>query len=295
MSGRHGFILIKRRLLEAEHEVLRTDEEIIAFERIISRCAYASRTDVLHGRRIAVKRAQFATSARDLAEFLGWSKSRTHRFLRRLEAYDMVICAPARMLGTLLGTGCGTHSSYQCSVVTVCNYEKHQSSAQSYPHRVGQVVGQVMGQVSADLFDPKTEFAPNKFNKFNKQQEKESGGGTKQGKRYKRPPRFGDKSPDGKEGFVPLDHPQWCELAAEYRDVRGVDPQPRQGGFWFVFLGEAARAPARQFRQQEAKPWKMRTTPGEHTEHATSPEPSTASSGSNAIASGLATRTSRRA
>ena len=67
----------------------------------------------IKGKIVTLKRGQFVTSYRRLAKDFGWSKTKTERFLTRLKT------------GTLIGTATGTGQL----IITICNYDKYQSSA----------------------------------------------------------------------------------------------------------------------------------------------------------------------
>lgn len=60
---------------------------------------------------IELGRGQLAHSVRFMAQAWGWSKSAGHRFLKKLEKRDTV----------------RTASGTDCTIITVCNYEKYQS------------------------------------------------------------------------------------------------------------------------------------------------------------------------
>lgn len=74
---------------------------------------------------VQLERGQLAVSVRFLAEAWQWSKSRVQRFLQAIKKRDMIRAES--------GTG--------ILVITICNYEKYQASAQTDGTATGQSVG----------------------------------------------------------------------------------------------------------------------------------------------------------
>lgn len=66
-----------------------------------------------------LQRGELAFSVRFLAERFGWSKSRVHRFIERLEGEGMIIvCSKS-------GTGAGQQSGHIPTHISICNYNKY--------------------------------------------------------------------------------------------------------------------------------------------------------------------------
>lgn len=126
-----GFIAMSRDALD--HPLLKDGERFRAWFWLISKaCWKATRIDVA-GQIIELQRGQLCYSVRYLAEAWGWSKSTVDRFLHRLQAESMLSLTRSKT-GTASGTG--------QFVITICNYDKYQTSGEDGGTADGTTVGQ---------------------------------------------------------------------------------------------------------------------------------------------------------
>ena len=92
---------------------------------LIEHAAWSDTTQSVGRHFVRVHRGQLAVAVRYLAEAWGWSKSSVDRFLKRLESETMI----------------GTQAGTQFTIVTICNYDRYQSSAEDGGTLVGTEVG----------------------------------------------------------------------------------------------------------------------------------------------------------
>jgi hypothetical protein len=93
---------------------------------LIEHAAFADTTQTVGENLVRVTRGQYATAVRFLADAWGWSKTAVERFLNRLKT------------GTMIGTQTGT----RYTVITICNYDKYQSSEDQTGTQTGHKPGQ---------------------------------------------------------------------------------------------------------------------------------------------------------
>lgn len=107
-----GWIKIHRDILR--HPVLRSPRfsRLEAWLWMLAAAAYADHEVDVGGKLTTVRRGQFCHSIRFMGEAWGWGNAAVDRFLTRLKTETMI--------GTATGTG--------RLIVTICNYEKYQSS-----------------------------------------------------------------------------------------------------------------------------------------------------------------------
>lgn len=106
-----GFITIKRGILS--HPIVGAVKPFSVYEAwqwLLFEAAYKARRVNVGGVVVHHNRGQLSHSERFLAEKWGWSKSKVHRFLRRLETELMVnLC-----------------KDHETNLITICNYDEHQ-------------------------------------------------------------------------------------------------------------------------------------------------------------------------
>ncbi|QGP80016.1 hypothetical protein [Sphingobium sp. CAP-1] len=98
----------------------------MAWQWMIEKACWAPTTLNVKGRTIDLQRGQFCASRDDLAKEFQWSPSAVERFLARLQHEQMI----ERQ------TGQGK------SVITICNYSKHQANFDAAGQEIGQEIGQ---------------------------------------------------------------------------------------------------------------------------------------------------------
>lgn len=101
-----------------------------AWDWMVAQAAWRDHTADINGKTVVLKRGQFYSSVRFMAEKFGWSKSSVDRFLTRLKTETMI--------GTDTGTG--------QLVITICNYEKYQTADESPGTVPGTPTGTGAGQ-----------------------------------------------------------------------------------------------------------------------------------------------------
>lgn len=129
-----GFLIISRDFWDdpdfAEAEMSPRE----AFLWLLKEASWKPRTRRVNNRNIELDRAQVASSVRFMAEAWGWSKSRVHRYLQKLEERETVVIENRDTSRGKSGTG--------CLVITVCNYDKYQA----LPKDSGTAAGHQAGQ-----------------------------------------------------------------------------------------------------------------------------------------------------
>ena len=92
---------------------------------LIEKAAWKNRTQTIGKDFIPVRRGEYATSVRFLAERWQWTRMKAQRFLARLEKHGMI-----EKTGTASGT--------PYTVIRVCNYGKYQASNDEAGQQAGQ-------------------------------------------------------------------------------------------------------------------------------------------------------------
>ena len=105
-----GYIKLHRSLWDTEG--LKSPEfcEHAAWMWLCSRAAWKDTETRIKGVRVEVRRGQFATSLRTLADTWGWSVKRVRGFLDRGTSREMI----------------GLEKGTQYTLITICNYEEYQ-------------------------------------------------------------------------------------------------------------------------------------------------------------------------
>jgi hypothetical protein len=95
---------------------------------LIEAACWQPKTARIKGEKVSLERGQMTFAQRFLAVKWGWSKSRVDRFLKRLEAADMVILSQKQRgnSGATTGATAGHHAGQGASILTICNYEVYQ-------------------------------------------------------------------------------------------------------------------------------------------------------------------------
>lgn len=95
-----------------------------AWSWIIGETEWKDTTKYVNGRPVYLKRGQFTSSLRFMADKWQWDKNKVDRYLKKLKLWSMI------EIGTDTGTG--------QTVITVCNYNKYQSKGKKPGHETGQ-------------------------------------------------------------------------------------------------------------------------------------------------------------
>jgi len=236
---RPGYFAVSRAIFD--HPILakprsRRYSRTEAFEWLLSHAAWkpcGKRTP--HGV-VHMERGQLAITEREMAGAWRWPKTTVHRFLRLLNADGMIALELARC-GPKNGPENRPQSGYALSLITICNYDKHQpvgkerfgNADQKVDQKSDRVLPQLPGLIYAIASQP------------DKTIESESlrVGGTIN----KRRPRHGQPWRDLMWCHYEAD--EWKAFAADYAAVRGVALLPARyldgWGNWFVAQGEAFR------------------------------------------------------
>lgn len=121
-----GVFAVSRNLFEHDFFAAEKLTEREAWIWLIGEAAWKGRRVRAGKARVDLKRGQCAFSVRFMAEAWGWSKSRVHRFLERLEGESMI--------GTAAGQG--------VTVITICKYDEYQRVSLPSNSESGTVAGQ---------------------------------------------------------------------------------------------------------------------------------------------------------
>ena len=106
---------------------------------LIEKAAWKDRTQSTGKDYVSVRRGEYATSVRFLAERWQWSKSRVQRYLAGLESEGM---AERRVIDAC--SKCGTASGTPLTVISICNYDIYQASADNGGTPSGTAAGQTI-------------------------------------------------------------------------------------------------------------------------------------------------------
>ena len=108
---------------------------------LIEKAAWKDRIQAMGSESISVQRGEYAASIRYLAERWKWSKSKVDTFLNRLESEKML-----KRTCSKTGTATGTPTGTALTVISICNYEKYQASADNGGTPTGTPTGTRPGQ-----------------------------------------------------------------------------------------------------------------------------------------------------
>jgi hypothetical protein len=197
-----------------------------------------------------LQRGQLRTSRSALVEAFGWSDSRVRRFLATCERHGMIRLAPDQETGQ----GGGQAPRWCGTVITICNYEKHQDLAvlagqqqTDYPTK-GPTEDAQQTLPLPELSAPKPTNQSTTVVKYGDKLVEEG-----QARKSRTKPPHGARSEDAHWIWFDLGSNEWTCHAKDYFDVRGAEilPENRIGGHgnWFVYLGEAKR-PVRRIRRR---------------------------------------------
>lgn len=228
------------------HWVARNPKRFKAWQWLIADAAFTPQ-----GRRgswgvVHVERGELATSLRILASKWGWPRSNVECFLRRLIRDGMITAYKTR---TPTRTPNGSHLDHDITIITICNYDSFQKSSTRRKAKPGLQPGLQSGLQSDQPTLFVDELAPLRIQPLNQVESSldESGLGGKEAKTSPRPrsiPRHGLRSKKHGTIFITKASDEWAVFAADFQEVRGAQPLPdKDGGFWFCYLGEAARSP----------------------------------------------------
>ncbi|MBB4859649.1 hypothetical protein HNO88_002978 [Novosphingobium chloroacetimidivorans] len=124
-----GFIALHREA--TEHPLFAgSAERFGAWFWLVAKAVWKPTRFNVAGKTITLQRGQYCASVRELGEAWGWSKSSVDRFLTRLRTETMIV--------TDAGTG--------RLVITICNYEKYQTSEREAGTVTGTPAGTAAGQ-----------------------------------------------------------------------------------------------------------------------------------------------------
>lgn len=238
-----GYFPIDRGLLS--HPALKKAGRLDAFLWLTSQAAWKP-----EGRRgawgvVHLERGQLPVTVRGLAEKWGWPKSNVARFLDRLKRDGLLLIAKT---GTQTGTQTGTPFPHQMQIVTVCHFERIANASSARNSEAGQEPGRKPGR-SIDETPTIPGLLPPLNNQHSITQQTSKGGQSVEGggdRPERRPaPRHGTHSVKHGTVWIERTSPEWRIYAEDYRTVRGAEPMPVQGGYWFYTIGESER-PAHQ-------------------------------------------------
>lgn len=105
-----GYIKIHRSIWTCSHVDCEAFSQREALIWLISNAAYRDHVTRYRSHKVSLRRGQFATTVRDLADTWKWHRSRVERFLARLKIETVI----------------ETHSETHFSVITICNYDIYQ-------------------------------------------------------------------------------------------------------------------------------------------------------------------------
>jgi hypothetical protein len=230
MRNARGYIAIDRGIFD--HPMFRRRPEwLVAWQWLIATAAWKPKGQRFEYGVVHLERGQLATTVRGLGTTWGWPKSNVARFLARLTREEMI----ALNTGTRTGTRTGT----QCTVITICNYDRFQNGSEKVGHEPGHEPGHESQQ--APLFTELLASQPT--NQLTKEKVRgENCGENGQVRVGRTKPPHGSESKDGR--WVWYDHgtENWDLYAKDIEEVRGAAcfPESRVGGRgnWFFKLGE---------------------------------------------------------
>jgi hypothetical protein len=115
-----GFIAMDRGALD--HPLLKDADRFRAWFWLIANAAWKPTRTRIKGTMVEIDRGDLTFSVRFLADNWGWSKSRVDRFLSDLRDEGMIETR------SKIGTTAGHVAGQGQSIITICNYDKYQSS-----------------------------------------------------------------------------------------------------------------------------------------------------------------------
>lgn len=119
-----GFIVMHRSALD--HPLLQDADRFRAWFWLIANAAWKPTRVRIKGQMADLERGELSFSQRFLAEKWGWSKSRVDRFIGELRDEGMI--ATRSKIGAEGGATTDHKAGQGQSIITICNYDKYQSS-----------------------------------------------------------------------------------------------------------------------------------------------------------------------
>ena len=119
---------------------------------LIEAACWQPKTVRIKGEKVTLQRGQMTFAQRFMADNWGWSKSRVDRFLKRLEAAEMVILGQKQRgnSGATTGATAGHPAGQGSAILTICNYDVYQGEDNA--HR-----GNARNEIGATPFQNRTE------------------------------------------------------------------------------------------------------------------------------------------
>ncbi|WP_374412719.1 hypothetical protein [Novosphingobium colocasiae] len=133
-----GFIVMDRGALD--HPLLKDADRFRAWFWLIANAAWKPTRTRIKGTMVEIDRGDLTFSVRFLAERWGWSKSRVDRFLSDLRGEGMIETR------SKIGTTAGHVAGHGQSIITICNYDKYQSSQGADRDNAEPEIGTTAGQ-----------------------------------------------------------------------------------------------------------------------------------------------------
>lgn len=119
-----GFILMHREIFD--NPILKDGDRFRAWLWLVSEACWKPTKFDIRGTIVELQRGQLCMSRDQLAKAWGWSPSAVERFLTRLQTEQMI----------------GRETGQGRSIITICNYDKFQSSQEQSGQPTGQPTGQ---------------------------------------------------------------------------------------------------------------------------------------------------------
>ncbi len=119
---RSGYVKLHRTLLN--HPAFRNVQEAMCFAWWIMLARWRPETERIDGHIVHLDRGDLPMSKRFLAMKFGWSESKAHRFIQRMIRENMVIKKRT--------TPRTSNRATPTTVLTICNYDKYQSSIEAF-------------------------------------------------------------------------------------------------------------------------------------------------------------------
>lgn len=194
---------------------------------LFAMAAYAPATHTVGSDAVKVERGQMATTLRSLAKTWRWPISKVRRYLASLRKQRRIETA----LLARVDTPPGTPKAFLCMVISVCNYSQFQTASKGKKSQAAHPPALKQQKNLPFVYVLKPE-EPNKRIDRSGEVLGEGKAGSK---------RAIKRSEKNNTLFIPIDHPQYPEFVADFREATGCDPLPHDGGNWFYIMGEAAR------------------------------------------------------
>lgn len=119
MSKDKGWISIYRKVCEHWIYQCREFDNFHAYFDLLRRAHWEDKKVLFNNNLILIKRGQFLTSEKSLAESWGWSRTKVRKFLQILSEDDMII----------------KESDNKKTIITICNYDKYQKQDEIKEHQ----------------------------------------------------------------------------------------------------------------------------------------------------------------